>query len=276
MLPDAASPTTPATEERLTLGFFQRLITPDDEEELVAGMKAMVQGDNDQAASHFQKCTHLADGAFLAGVLAFKQGEAAQAAGYLEMARKQAVGLGAYFAKYGVNGSFEVPVTREIKAHGQVGMTLLLLLLVEGYQVTGRMQEAIDALNELHELLPEDAVVRLSRAELLVDEIGSKEACQQVVELARGVQATSEVEAALLLYKAEALRKLEFNTAALETVNGLLLKKSKWTEPLLRAMRYERGLIYQALGETRKARADWEWVYADDPGYEDVAERLGL
>jgi hypothetical protein len=119
-------------------------------------------------------------------------------------------------------------------------------------------------------------VVRVSRAELLVEEVGTKEACQQVVELAKGIEAGSEVEAALLLYKAEALRKLRLNTAALETVNGLLAKKSRWTESLLRAMRYERGMTYEAMGESRKAKADWESVYADDPGYEDVARRLEL
>ncbi len=276
MLPANVPPPVQSTEERLTLGFFKRLTTPDDEEELVAGMKAMVQGDTAIAAEHFQKSAHLADGAFLAGVLALKSGEDAQAIIYLEMARNQAVGLGAYFAKYGVNGSFEVPVTKQIKAKGTVGMKLLLLLLVEAYQAGGRFQEAVDVLNELHALAPEDVVVRVSRAELLVDEVGTKEACQQVVELAKGIDSRSEVEAALLLYKAEALRKLGLNMAALETVNGLLAKKSRWTEPLLRALQYERGMIYEAMGEARKARADWESVYADDPGYEDVARRLGL
>jgi tetratricopeptide (TPR) repeat protein len=276
VLPAEMPAPPPTTEERLTLGFFKRLVTPDDEESLVAGMRCMVRGDSLQAVEQFQKSLHLADGAFLAGVLALKRGEVGTAITCLEAARNQAGTLGKYFVKYGVNGSFEVPVTKQITAKGQVGVKLLLLLLVEAYQAGGRIQEAIDTLNQLHVLDPNDLVVRVSRAELLVGAVGTREACQQVVELAKGATADSEASAALLLYKAGALRKLGVPGAALETVSELLGKRTLWSRGLVRAMKYERGLIYESLGESRKARVDWESLYAEDPDYEDVARRLQL
>ena len=59
-------------EDRLTLGFFKRLITPDDEEALVDGCRELVLGNEEKALEHLEKAAHLADGAYLAGFLALK------------------------------------------------------------------------------------------------------------------------------------------------------------------------------------------------------------
>ncbi|WP_170920498.1 hypothetical protein [Desulfacinum hydrothermale] len=40
--------------------------------------------------------------------------------------------------------------------------------------------------------------------------------------------------------------------------------------------RYERALVYQDLGQGRRAGAELEKLYAEDPDYEDVAARLKL
>jgi hypothetical protein len=34
--------------------------------------------------------------------------------------------------------------------------------------------------------------------------------------------------------------------------------------------------VYEELGQQKRARSEFEKVYAEEPGYEDVAERLGL
>jgi len=36
------------------------------------------------------------------------------------------------------------------------------------------------------------------------------------------------------------------------------------------------GLAYEDLGQKSRARAEFEKFYAETPGFEDVAERLGL
>ena len=48
------------------------------------------------------------------------------------------------------------------------------------------------------------------------------------------------------------------------------------SDELLRALRYERALVYEDLGKPRRARAELEKLYAEDPDDEDVAARLGL
>ena len=42
------------------------------------------------------------------------------------------------------------------------------------------------------------------------------------------------------------------------------------------AIRYERALAYEDLGQKSRVRAEFEKIYAEAPDFEDVAERLGL
>ena len=84
------------------------------------------------------------------------------------------------------------------------------------------------------------------------------------------------VHTTLLLYKARALRGLGFLDAARETLTGALRRRKARSEELLRALRYERALVYENLGQRRRARSELEKLYAEAPDYEDVAARLGL
>ena len=79
-----------------------------------------------------------------------------------------------------------------------------------------------------------------------------------------------------MLYKAKALRKLGLLEAARDTATAALRRKKNRSVELLRALRYERAVVYDALGNDRRARTDLEKVYAEAPDYEDVAQRLGL
>jgi len=121
-------------------------------------------------------------------------------------------------------------------------------------------------------------VVKLSLAELLLDaRPGDKNVCRKVVRLAEGVENETPVHAALLLYKARALRWLGLLDAARETLTGALRRRKARSEELLRALRYEEwALVYEDLGQRRQARSELEKLYAENPDYEDVAARLGL
>ena len=48
-------------EDRLTLGFFERLVTPDDEA-LVDGCRELVLGSGGKALEHLRRAVHVADG----------------------------------------------------------------------------------------------------------------------------------------------------------------------------------------------------------------------
>lgn len=264
-------------EDRLTLGFFKRLITPDDEEALVDGCRELVLGNEEKALEHLEKAVHLADGAYLAGFLALKQNRLEEAAIYLATAAEKHSRLGHYFSKYGISATMSLPITDEVSAHVGPDLRGVLLGLVEVYQRQERWEDAIACLERLQRLEPDDVVVKLSLAELLLDaRPGDKNVCRKVVRLAEGIENETPVHTALLLYKAKALRGLGLQDAARETLTGTLRRKKGRSEELLRALRYERALVYEDLGQRRRARSELEKLYAEDPDYEDVAARLGL
>ena len=264
-------------EDRLNLGFFERLTIPAAEKALVTGFKEVGRGDERKALEHLKESAHLADGAFIAGLLSLKNNRLQDAGRYLSAAVKNHAQLGKHFSKYGISPVLALPVTEEISAHIGPDLRGALLGLVEVCQALGRWQDAMTCLERLRRLEPHDVVVRLSLAELLLEaRLGDKTTCQKVVRLAEGVENESPIHTALLLYKARALRGLGLHDAARQVLTVALRKTRDRSDELLRALRYERALVYEALGQAKRARTDLERLYAEAPNYEDVAEKLGL
>ncbi|RJP22633.1 MAG: DUF4236 domain-containing protein [Candidatus Abyssobacteria bacterium SURF_5] len=267
----------PPAGDGLTLGFFQRLVTPDTEEALVDGCRHLFKGDEDEALAHLRRALHLADGAFLAGFVALKKNLLVEAAEYLEKARDKHNQLGRFFKKYEIATRFDLAITPEVTAHIGPNLRGTLLGLAEVCQLQGRSRESLNCLQHLLRLEPADVVVRLSVAELLFEAgSGAPRLCQKIVRLSEGIKNETALHAALLLYKARALRALELPDAARVTVTEALRRKAGRPEGLLRALRYERALICERLGQHRRARIELEKLYAECPDYEDVAVRLGV
>lgn len=263
--------------DRLDLGFFKRLVTSDDEEALVDGWRELVLGNEDAALAHLRKAAHLADGAFLAGTLALKQGSLEEAATYLTAAAQQENELGQLFAKHDIAAILSLPITEEVSVHVGPDMRGVLLALAETYQGQARLQDAIDCLERLQKLEPHDALVKMSLAELLMEtEPKDRETSQRVVQLAEGMENESPIHTALLLYKARALRALGLSEAALEVLSKALSRKKDRSADLLQALRYQLALAYEDLGQDQRARVELQKLYAEEPAYEDVAAKLGL
>jgi len=269
--------TPPAPRHKLDLGFFERLLTPKDKRAFVDGCKEYVAGRKEQAFIHLRESNHLADGAFLAGFLALEAGRFAEAATYLKQAAARTTSLGRHFTKYGLNVQLSLPITEEVTAHITPSRRGMLLGLVEAYQRQGKVKEALACLKQLRRDMPDDVVVNLSMAELVYEAApNDKRLARRIVTLAGDVKNESSVHAALMLYKARALRTLGLNTAAREVLTAALRKKQGRSDDLLRALRYERACLYEDLGQAARARREFEKLYAEDPDYEDVASRLGL
>jgi tetratricopeptide (TPR) repeat protein len=259
------------------MGFFKRLVTRDDEEAFVDGCRELVLGHDARAYAHLQKAAHLGDGAFLAGCMALKKNRLGEAARFLSTAADGRARLGRYFEKYGLAASMSLPITDEVQVHVSPDRRGALLGLVEVYQRQEKWKEAIACLRQIERLDPQDVVIKLSLAELMLEaRPGDRRVCRQIVEVCKGVRNHTPVHAALLLYKAKALRGLGLAEAARDTLTSALRRKKERPEELLRALRYERALAYEDLGEDRRARSDLEKLYAEAPDYEDVGPRLGL
>ncbi len=260
--------------ERLTLGFFRRLVTPKREEHFVDGMRALVRGKESAAMRHFEQANNLADASFMAGMLALKRGKFDAAEGHLKLAASRRSALGKFFAKYGVEAAATLTITDEVSADINADISGVLLALAEVHQQQHRWRDAANCLRQLRRRNPDAMLVTLSLAELLVEDVGDKPACKQVVALTANVKNESDVHAATLLYKAKALSALGLHTAARDVLTFALHRKRGRSADLLRTLRYERGLVYESLGHRRRARADFEKIYAECPSYEDVESRL--
>ena len=200
-----------------------------------------------------------------------------EAADYLSAAYEKYRKLGTYFSKYGISATMSLPITDEVSVHVGPDVRGILLALVEIYQRQQRWKDALECLNRLRRLEPDDVVVKLSLAELLMEaRSDDPNVCRRVVRLAEDVENESEVHATLLLYKAKALRKLKLLEAARQVLTHALRRKKDRSNELLHAFRYERALVYEDVGQHKRARSELGKLYAEAPHYEDVAGRLGL
>jgi len=270
-------PATPDVNDRLDLGFFRRLVTPPQEKAFIDGCREVVRGDERAALRHLRQARHLADGVFLAGLVALSLDDADEAAACLADAVRDHRRLGATFRKYGLALEPRLPITDEITATIAPDLRGALLALVEAHQRRQDHAAAAAALERLRRLEPDDVVVRLSLAELLwAGAVGDRATLRRVAALGEGIANDSAVHAALLLYRGRALRALGLRDAALAVLTAALRRRKDRPADLLHALRYERALLLEEMGHRRRARAELERLYAEAPDYADVARRLGM
>lgn len=270
-------PPEPRADDPLDLGFFRRLFVAEPEEDFVDGLKAVRAGERDAALAHFDDDDAHADSVWMAAMLRLERQEFRAAAAGLEDALGRVGALGTLFSKYGIDPTVSLPVSDEITAHVGPRPRGTWLALAEVRQQLGETRGARAALEQALGDAPDDIVAIAALAELLLDaDEVSKTAADRVVRLTAGVDNDTPVHAAALLYKARALRALGMDDAAVKTFTRAYRKRKDRPEELRRQIRYERALAYAAIGRRSRSRRELEGIYADDPDFEDVSERLGL
>lgn len=274
--PSAANAPRVAERDRLDLGFFQRLFTPANERALVDGLKSLNAGDEGAALAEFEKAASLPDAAWMAGMLRLRREEFALARRHLEAALGGLDRLGRLLEKYAIAAQVTFPVTPEVDAHARPRERGTRLALVEIAQLTGDLTEAMRHVERLLAIEPGDPVVLLSFAELILEGDADRAQLERVVALTARIANETPVEAALLLYRGRALARLGLNDAAIDALTLALRRRKDRADTLLRQLRYERAGLYDLVGRKAQARRELERVYAEDPGFEDVRERLGL
>ena len=84
--------------------------------------------------------------------------------------------------------TMSLPITNEVSAHVGRDLRGVLLGLVEVYQRRERWEDVIACLERLQRHEPDDVVVKLFLAELLLQaRPGDKNVCRKVVRLAEGI-----------------------------------------------------------------------------------------
>ncbi len=252
------------------------LMAPGYEKEFHKGLTAFRAGNSEQALGHFKNAAakdaqgKAATDDLFAGFLTAMAGSDAEAIPYLESVVQSDVPLpDDLMLKYAPNGvALEMSITDRVTAQLEMGSLSAALLLVQCYQSTGRKDDAIGLLEQL---LTEtkDPVIVLSLCEAYAE--GHE--WDEIVALAAGTQNEDDLALEIRLFQAEALVAQDMPEAAIEAYRDALRSKKRDLS-LLTAARYGRGKLLLAMGKKAQGRKDLAQVYADDPGFLDVANLL--
>jgi tetratricopeptide (TPR) repeat protein len=271
----APAPAVPQ-RDRLKLGFFQRLMTPADERRFIDGIRALNDGDQDAALTALEEAGDLPDATWMAGMIRLRREEFDRAEAHFHHALGMLDDLGTLFAKYEIAVQASLPITKDIFAHVFPRERGTRLALVEIAQLAGRPSDAMAHLERLMELDPIDPVVLVSFAELALDTPDDRALMDRVVHATVQVKNETPVDTAILLYRGKALATLDLPDAAIDVLTLANRRQKDRPEALMRQIRYDRAVLYSQVGRKAQARREFERLYAADPSYEDVAERLGL
>jgi tetratricopeptide (TPR) repeat protein len=164
----------------------------------------------------------------------------------------------------------QVSITDVISGDAPFDSVGATLMLAELYQKAGRLEEAVGLIQQLHEADPANLVVRLSLADLYLAGLDH----EGVLDAASTATNDSDVGVALLHMRAAALTDLGHMEGALASFAEALAKTAKRDPDLLKVVRYDRAFAFEKAGQPKKAKADLERLYAGDPAFLDVRERL--
>ncbi len=271
----APAPKVPK-RDRLKLGFFQRLMTPAEEKRFIDGIRALNEGDQDAALAALEEARDLPDAAWMAGLIRMRREEFEPAKVHFQQALGRLGDLGALFGKYEIAAQASLPITEDIFAHIFPRERGTRLALLEIAQLEGCHDDAMAHIELLMELDPTDPVVLLSFVELALDTPYNRTLMDRVVRTTVHVENETPVDTAILLYRGRALAALGLPDAAIDVFTLANRRRKDRPEGLLHQVRYDRAVLYQETGQRARARRQFERLYAADPGFEDVAKRLGV
>jgi len=262
--------------DKLTLGFFQRLFIPAKERRFIDGIRALNEGDQDAALAALEEAGDLPDAAWMAGMIRLRREEFDRAKAHFQNALDRLDDLGVLFEKYEIAAQASLPITEDIFAHVLPRERGTRLALVEIAQIEGRLDEAKGHIERLMEIDATDPVVLLSFAELALDTPDDRVLMDKVVRASTHVENETPLDTAILLYRGKALGALGLPNAAIDVFTLANRRRKDRSEALLYQIRYDRAVLYHETGQRARARRQFEGIYAADPGFEDVAERLGV
>lgn len=265
-----------AAAAALDLGFFRNMVTPAAERELVAGLKQYLGGDADAAYLVFRGCANLPDSVFMAGFLALGRGLYREAEAAFLQCRGSLAQLGLAIGKYIQGFHLSLEITDYIDAPIDVNERGLTLALAEAFQKQGKFAEAIQYVSALWNADASDVVVCLSLCELIAkNPSASDEELNDVIQMTGPLENEGPIHTNILYLRGAAMYRLKLSNAAVEQLSKALRRKADRPDCLLHQIRYLRGRLYEGQGDSGRAVKDFELIFADNPGFRDVAKRIG-
>lgn len=241
---------------------------------LLRAVIAFQSGKADQALRHLEAADGFADALWLAGMIHLQAGRWSEAERDLE-ASISGGGLGDVFERNGVNAEIAYPITDEVTAHIGPSSQATRLAIAEACQEQDRNAQAIVHLEAFLKQDPKDPVAAVSYAEIALEgqgtgpEVLRRAASQLKAALTRGPFFWI---ASLMLGRIQS-RLGQPEDAILDYMAALQQDDLPDDIPLL--LRYEMALCYGETGDRTRCRQELSAIYAMDPNFADVGQRLG-
>ncbi len=252
--------------EKLTLGFFRRLLLSGTGRHMVDGLMALLEGDMSEAKAQLAQATDIPDGAFTLGCLRLQDGEFDLAQEAFALCERKIARLGEFYRKYDLALTLDLDITEFAGVEATPGEYALRLGQVECLQGQGKIPEAIAELQRMLGKYPGDLTVLLSVAELVVCGCqGDKGRQEWLIGQLSGIANDSDLHANLLLYKAQAQAELGLFEAAAATLTATLRKTANRDPELLFAMRCQRAMYWRELGKTAQFEKELELLRGERP-----------
>lgn len=262
--------------DRLSLSFFQRLVTPSAEKRFIDGVRALHAQDLDGALVALEEALTLPDAAWMAGMLRLKREDFDAATMHFQRVLDQIDTLGTLFSKYALATQVSLPITPEIFAHLTPHERSTRLALVEIAQLQNQHAQANIQIQRLMEIDPQDPVILLSFAEMALDHPDDRAMMDRVVRSTVHVQNETPVDTAILLYRGKALAALGMLGAAIDVLTLATRRQKDRPEALLFQIRLDRAILYERVGRKTQAKSEFERLYAENPDSADLRARLNL
>jgi tetratricopeptide (TPR) repeat protein len=254
------------------------LFAPKEDKAFVHGVTAYMQSRHEEALGFFrqvmqldQRGAHVGEELF-AGMCLIALERPAEAITPFEtvVASHTSIPDG-LMTKYGVRGDLRIQITPMIEATLPMSSLSAALMLAELYQHTDQPQRAIELLESLGSVTGQP-VFALSLAELYANANRASDVLRVSEEFTSN---EDDLTAQLLVFRADALFDKGLNDAALASLKEAMRFRSR-DAVILRQARYLRATILEKAGRKAQSRKDLERIYAEDPHFLDVAERLGM
>lgn len=250
------------------------LFAPSQEKDLAKAMEDYRAGQIDEALQHFLDAAPKEAGAaiFAAAILSEKDNKDYKAVELLEkVVQSDEKFPTQLMEKYFPGATIDIDVTPNVTVIVPVDGLAATLLLIELYQAQRRVREAIALLEEIEELA-EEPVLTLSLCELYA----SRGIWEGVIDRGQDIEPEDDITLEILIYYGRAMQAQGLHEAAITVFTKALRRKKNRSTNLLNEAMYWRAVSYQEQGKTGRANQEFQKLYAEDPNFKDVANRLQL
>lgn len=181
---------------------------------------------------------------------------------------------GSLVTYYLPTSTIRIPVTAFSAAVLPLNMLAALFLLAEVLQSQGNIEDAIQIMEDVFQQDPAFRLAQLSLSDLYVQASRYEDLFNLFSRYTPELEATDNASLEILSNWAIALTAKGLYDAADQVYKRALSRRKDLDPSLRKIIRYGRADLYERMGKRAQARKAFEQIFAEDPGFADLSERI--